>query len=929
MGTKSYKLHCLFLLILVGSRVHAQQINVSGKVIDDKNNSVLTGANVLLKGNETYATITDESGMFVFKAIKEAEYVLQISYMGYETFTSDVKNIQISYSFATIRLKVSDNPLEEVVVEGKIPLATLKGDTTEYNADAYKTNPDADAEDLVRKMPGIIVDDGKVQAEGEDVKKVYVDGKPFFDQDPTLALKSLPAEVIQNIKVYDEESEQARFSGFDDGDPIKVMDIITRTDTKNGQFGKLYISGGLPDKYHLGANVYFFNEDRRISFIGQSNNINKQNFSSEDLLGLASASGGGSGGRGGRRGRSGGRGMSGRDFMVGQQAGISSTTALGLNYSDEWSDKIKVSGSYFFNFSDNLREEEKYQQYYTESQLQNQIYSENSNSNSTNYNHRFHFRLNYNINENNRLLITPRVSFQSNESESNRIGNSWAGDTLLNRNASLSNNDRSGFNISNRIMFSHKFQKRGRTISLNLNTSMHSQIADRYQISERIDNERALSSDSLNQYDDSQSNNNMLSARIVYTEPIGEYSQLMLNAASSITYEYSDRKAYNFDYLGNSYLLFDTSLSNVFNSNYFTQKIGAGYKYRKEKASLTLGVDYENANLHSEQEFPEDYILNQTFNSFLPSASFRYRMSKTKNLNLRYRTRSRAPSVEHLQNTIDNSNPLQLRIGNPDLKPRYEHSISLRYKATNKEKATVFFIMGSIRFADNYIGNSTWFAYTDTLIYNNIILQRGGQLRQPVNLNNYRNLRFQTTYGLPIMAIKSNFNISASYAYSQTPGMINNVLSYSKDNTFGTGLGLSSNISEKIDFTVSSYSSYNKARSSLQGEEDNSFFRQKATVDLAIIFWKGITFRTTAGSQYYYWTTKKEEEAFFLLNMEVGKKLFKNQLGEIKVSVFDLLEQNRSITRNVTDAYVEDVKSNVLQRFVMLSFNYKLRNFGS
>ncbi|MBN1184945.1 MAG: TonB-dependent receptor [Bacteroidales bacterium] len=931
-------LHHLFLILWIGSTVHAQQINVTGKVQDQENNSVLTGANVLLKGNETYATISDESGMFAFKGIKAGEYVLQISFIGYETYLSDIKNIQNSFSFGTLHLKVSENPLDEVVVEGKIPIATVKGDTMEYNADAYKTNPDADAEDLVKKMPGIVLQDGKVQAEGEDVKKVYVDGKPFFDQDPTLALKSLPAEVIQNIKVYDEESEQAQFSGFSDGETVKVMDIITRTETKNGQFGKLYFGGGLPDKYQLGSNINYFNEDRRISLIGQSNNINIQNFSTEDLLGITSSSGGRGGGRsvgrpggrsGGRDGGFGGPGMSGQDFMVGQQAGISRTTAVGFNYSDKWSEKVNVSGSYFFNTSENKRDEERYQEYFTESVLQNQIYTENTNSNSTNYNHRFNFRLEYNMNEYNRLMIMPRLSFQLNQSESNRVGNSWSGDTLLSSNLSNSANDRTGFSISNQIMFSHRFQKRGRTISLNVNTSMRPQKIGRYMMSESIDSEKAPASDSLNQFNDSRSNSNTLSGRVVYTEPIGENSQLMFNVDNTITYENSDRKAYNYDYLSNGYQLFDTSLSNVFTSSYYTQEFGSGYRYRKDKINLNLGLDYERAYLHSEQEFPQEYILDQPFNSLLPNFRFKYNISKTKNLNINYRTRSRAPGVEQLQNTIDNSNPLQLESGNPDLKPLYEHNISLRYRATNKEKATVFFVMGSIRFANNYIGNSTWFASADTLIYNDIILQRGGQFKQPVNLDNYRNIRLQTTYGLPVKGIKSNFNISASYSFTQTPGMINYVLSYSKNNTYGTGLGLSSNISEKIDFTLSSYISYNDARSSLQGEESSSFFNHKITTDLAIIFWKGITFRTTAGSQYYYWTDEKEDEAIFLLNMEVGKKVFKNQLGEIKVAVFDVLAQNKSISRNVTDAYVEDVKSNVLQRFVMFSFNYKIRNFGS
>lgn len=934
----SKKTYIILLLLLIVVSLHSQTINVSGSLIDIEDQSALIGANVILNGNQQYATISEQSGRFIFKGVKPGLYLLQVSYVGYEPYISEKVQIKETYDFGLIKMKTKNTSLDEVVVEGKIPLAITKGDTVEYNADAYKTNPDADAEDLIKKMPGVVVDEGKVQAQGEDVKKVYVDGKPFFDQDPTLALRSLPAEVIQKIEVFDEQSEQAKFTGFDDGETIKVMNIVTRSNMKTGQFGKLYIGGGLPDKYNVGGNVNLFDKDRRISIIGMSNNVNQQNFSNEDLLGVVGNTGRSGGGFRGRPSGGGGRpsgggmrsggGISNQDFMVGQQNGISKTTAFGLNYSDKWGDKINVAGSYFFNLSDNNSEQDILQQYFTDSDFTSQSYQESNNSSSTNYNHRFHFKLDYDINENNKLIIQPRISLQTNESENYINAYSWLNDTLLNQNKSSYNNSMSGLNISSQIVYMHKFAKTGRTISLNLNTSMGPRNSDNYQKSYQLNTEENLATDSLNLFNDYLSNNNGISGRLVYTEPIGENSQLMFNVNSSVSFEKSDREAYNFDFVNNSYNQLDTALSNIYSSSYYTQQFGGGYKYRKGKNFFMFGLNYEHAELKSEQLFPEESFMNNTYNSFLPMAVFRYSISRSKNLSVFYRSNSKSPTIEQLQNTIDNSNPLQLEVGNPELNPAFEQSLFLRYNVTNTEKATVFFIMGRIRHSNNYIGNSTWFAQTDTMINNSVLLQQGGQISQPINLDNYWDVRLFSTYGLPIKKLKSNFNINLSYNYTYTPGIIDDLLTYSKNNIFGTGLVLSSNISERIDFTISSNTKYNKANSSLQNQLSNTFLNQKTEIDLSLLLWKGITFRTSAANQYYFYPDQDYDESIFLVNMEVGKKLFKNQRGELKVSVFDLLNQNNSISRNVTDLYVEDVRTNALQRFFMLTFNYQIRNFG-
>lgn len=922
------------MLVLPLNLILSQPLAVVGKVVDNTNGTALIGATVLLEGEKTYATVTKAEGTFQFRSVAPGVYSLTISYVGYAQFVLKDTYIDGGHNFAEIRIDEQRTTVEEVVVEGKIPLATTKGDTIEFNADAYTTNPDADAEDLIKKMPGIEVDEGKVQAQGEDVKKVYVDGKPFFDQDPTLALRSLPAEVIQKIEVFDEQSEQAKFTGFDDGETTKVMNIVTRANMKNGQFGKAFASVGYPDKYHLGGNINFFNGNRRISLIGQSNNINQQNFSDEDLLGVVGTSGRrGSGfkGRGGKRrggGRSGSSGVSSSDFMIGAQPGISKTTALGLNYSDSWGKKIDVSGSYFFNQSVNDSEQEVFQQYLSETKLLDQTYTESNIANSRNYNHRVHFKFDYDINKNNKLMIRPRLSYQSNQSTSEIIGNSWLSDTLINKNINLYHADRLGYNLSNQILYKHAFEKRGRTFSINLNTRLGDKLAENTQQTERIEEDLSVS-DSLNQLNDYTNTNKQVSTRFVYTEPIGGNGLLMINSNSSVAYENGNRKAYQYDYADNTYATFDTALSNVFTSKYITQALGAGLRFRKDRNYLTLGLNYELANLSSEQEFPVAYAINRSFHSIHPSLRFRYRVSDNKNMNVMLRSNSREPTVEQLQNTIDNSNPLQYTIGNPDLKPTNEKSLFVRYNSTNREKATVFFVMLGARYAQRYIGNATWFAISDTLLDNSIVLQQGGQLKQTVNLNNYWNARSFITYGMPILKIKSNLNLNLSYTYAYIPSMLNDVVNHSVNQVLGTGIVLSSNISERIDFTLRSNTRYNTTANTIGGNANTTFIRQKSEADLSLILWGGVVFRAAFGSQYYYWTDTKNSESYVILNMELGKKIFKDDLGEVKLSIFDALNQNTNLTRTVKDGYVEDVQTNVLQQFFMLSFVYRLRNFGS
>lgn len=904
-----------------------QTFSISGIVVDATDNSALPGAAVQvfsLPDSTQQGTVTDADGTFTLPNLKAGNYAVNISYLGYAT-QSKTLEVRADIDLGRIVLSEDAVQLAQVQVVEQALTGQQIGDTTQFNANAFKTNPDANAEDLIRKMPGVTMQNGKLQAQGEDVKEVLVDGKPFFGNDPTAALRNLPADIISKIQVFDRQSEQSQFTGFNDGETSKTINIITKANSSSGQFGKIYGGYGTDNTYRAGGNLNIFNGDQRISIIGQTNNINQQNFASEDLVGAFGGRGGG-GGRGGRGGGGGGFGRGGGgssgDFLVDQQGGITQTHALGLNFSDQWGEKLEISGSYFLNKSDNNSLTLRTQEY-----LAGQFYNETSQVSSDNLNHRFNFRFDYTINDKNSLTIRPQLSFQQNNGLENTFGQTLLGGNLLNQTDYHFQSELTGMNFSNDILYRHSFAKKGRTISLNLNTRYNKNDGNSFLNSENLFFESDIPSDSLNQFSDLLNDGWNLSSNITYTEPVGEKGMLQLSYRTSWQQTDSDKRTFDFEEATSAYTALNEPLSNTFISDYVTHDVGTGYMLRSDKGMLNLRLSAEWAQLNNDAQFPYEFTLDRTFFNILPSASYRYDISKGTNLRFNYRTNTSAPSISQLQDVLNNSNPLQLRIGNPDLKQNYSHNLFTRFSKTNTEKSTVFFALLSGGYTENYIANSTFLAPQDT-VYQGVLLPRGARLTKPVNLDGYWNARSFVTYGIPFRLIKSNLNFDINASFSRSPGLINDQLNYVNNTNLGGGLTISSNISENIDFTIGSRSSFNMARNSLNTAVNNDYFNQTSTLGLNWIFGGGFVFRTDLSHQYYSGLSAELDPNYILWNASIGRKLFKDKRGEIQLTVFDLLKQNTSVQRNVTEVYIEDVQTQVLQQYFMLTFTYQLRNFG-
>jgi len=921
-----------YLLILLpalfAAMVSAQEFPISGMVLDAKDESPLAGAHVSLTSKAdsvSQAGVTDETGRFRLSAA-QGTYELKVTFLGYQAYFQEVAVGNSPVRAGRIALQDEALNLEQAVVTGKLPPATVIGDTTQFNAGAYKVNPDASAENLLRKIPGVVVEGGRVQAQGESVQEVLVDGKPFFGNDPAAALRNLPAEVIDKIQVFDRQSDQAQFTGVDDGQTTKSINIITKQGMRSGQFGKVYGGYGAEGEYQAGGSINLFKGDSRLSLIGQSNNINQQNFSTEDLLGVVGSGQGGQGGRGG--GRRGGGGGDVGDFLVGEQNGISTTYAFGLNYTDKWGEKMDASGSYFFNRSDNDARATLFRDYITGSDF-GQVYDEESLTAASNTNHRFNFRLDYKIDSSNSILIVPRLGLQHNDGLENTAGINLLGGEPASKTAYELSPQLDAVDFSNMLLYRHRFAKRGRTFSLNLNTSYNNKTGKRYLFSENTFFEEAILSDTLDQFSDLFTDGWELESRASYTEPVGKEGLLQFDYEASYQKGESEQETFDFEEAGQGYSLLNTALSNTFSSNYLAQRAGLGYRLRGEKAMLFARLHYQWAQLEGEQVFPLAGQLSRSFYNLVPGGFFRYQFSKQANLRVNYRASTNPPSVSQLQEAIDNSNPLRLRVGNPELEQNYQHRLYARYSLTNTEKSTVFYAMLSGQYSDNYIANSTFTAIRDTAIAEGIVLQQGAQLIRPANLDGYRNLRGFITYGLPVKLLRSNLNFNLSADYTRQPGQVNGVLNYANNTSFGLGLVLSSNISEKIDFTISSRSSFSTVENSLSARLNTEYFSQNSGLLLNLIVGNGFVFRTSLDHQLYSGLSEGFDQNYWLWNMGLAKKLFKNQRGEVQLSVFDLLKQNTSIRRNITEAYIEDLETEVLQQYVMLTFTYQIRNFGS
>lgn len=868
------------------------------------------------------------------------EYDITVSFLGYETQSEKIDITAENREKIVIELSEESTRIETVVMEIQAIRASTKGDTVSYNAGAFKVASDADVEGLLKKMPGITVNNGSVEAQGETVKKIFVDGKEFFGEDVSTALNSLPAQAVKSVEVVNKLSDNAEFSGMDDGEGYKALNIVTHESMRQGVFGKLYGGYGYqPDtdditsehKYNFGGNVNYFSGSSRLSAIGLLNNINQQNFSFEDIMGVTGSTGGMGGGMG--------RGVG--QYMVRPQSGVANVGSVGLNYSNSWGkeDAVKLQASYFFNKTSTENLSELIRWY--EAPLADQgTLTESGHSDNSNSNHRLNIRFDWRISENHSIMSRTNLSLQGYDPWSQTIG-LQEGENIYEIIDRGSEGGGNGLRFSEFLQYRVKLGKPGRllTVDAHINTRNFDYNSQSHSVQQTtvIRNEQGeiTSATPIMRYLESLSDSKNIGAgtSITYAEPISKNSQITARYNLNYSGQESDKSTWNFGENSNfTDGVIDPKLSSYQTSDYVTHSAGPGFRYSKDRNTIVANVNYQYSTLKGMIDSATDQDIKHSYNNVTYFLMGNFNINRQNSIRMFVSSYTENPGIWQLQNILDISNAQNVSRGNESLNPAYSHRVNFHYNHTNLDKGRTFMWMFSFNATQNYMASSIYTNEDKSGTMQQIAQELGyTPLRYSTyeNVDGRINIRTHLNLGLPLNFMKCNFNIMAGVSYSKTPSLVNGERNMASNMGYNAGAVLSSNISENVDFTFSWNGTYNQANNSLAtGGGKNNYFNHTATGSLKTVFWKGFTFTASANYVQYIGYTNDYNDSYLLCNAYLGKKVFRNRLGEIMVGVNDIFNQNTAFARTTGSGYTQNTWNSVIGRYFTVQFSYNLRVFG-
>ena len=890
-------------LSLLGKNGQAQQY-ITGKLLDNTTSQPIRGASITIiavKDSSKVQVPTDILGRFSSSTLPNGDYLVSTQPMGY---SMDLRRVKLIGQTIDLMFKLTN--AEIVLDEINISSSSIqvKGDTLEFDTKKYITQDFADADELVKQIPGVEIDEnGNVKAQGEPVNKIIIDGREFFSTDPKVALKNLPADVIAKIQIIDDKTEQAKFSGFDDGKRMKVINIVTKPDKRKSYFGKLSGGAGPDRKYAVNTQVTKMNPKRQYSIDINTNNVNQPN-------GFAT--------RGNTRGRTG--------------QGVTTRFNAGFNYLDRFfDDRMDFNANYTYNYTDNnIVSQNKTE--YTAGNRANQINNQDQLNSTYGNNHALSIRANWKIDSIQKLDFQPNFSYQSNDRNTSSTGN-----TLLNLEEMLNSSDRrnksfgENFNWGGDLTYMRRLNKPGRTISFNFNGSFNSNKshAENFALNSYYKEGLFSRVDTVNNRNYTMGDNNGFRSKIAYTEMLGKYSRLQGNYTFRNTARYSDRRTYEFLAETGQLGELKNRLSNEFRNDFVYHSGGVSYLFnKKDSIRFQIGLDYQTASQVNDKLFPNILTTKSRFNSLLPNLNFQYNFNKDTRVEFRYNAKTNTPSIEQLQDFIDNQNPLRISSGNPDLKQEYDHNLVVQFRSINKGSGRSFTSDIIADFIEHKISNTIFTTDSAFTIAAEVILGPGGQYIRPENFNGVYNLKWQNSLGYRLEPWKLNFNLNNNLYFNQNYTLLNlekvNAQTYGLSQRVGVNTAFSKDVIIGLDYNGNIAFSKNSA-----SEKSNySVYKHTIGNSIALTLLKTWTLNSTFNYLYNGSILNSPSTTSLLWNVSIGKKLFKRRNAEINLTVFDLFNDNKNINQQVNDLWVRVSQSNAITRYAILSFTYHIRGLG-
>ncbi len=914
------KLTILGVLVSLYCAALAQKSTIKGILYDSTEKKSIAKAIVLairpIDSLLIQFTRSDESGSFELKNMPIGQYVIVTQHPYYADWVEPITINLAPTELGTIGLTNKIRALEAVIVRRRAAI-TIKGDTTSFLADSFKLGPNATAEDLLKKLPGMQVDrNGEIKFSGVKVDKLLVDGEEFFGDDPGMAVKNLRGDAIKEVQVFDSKSDQAAFTGIADETNGKTINLKLKDDKKKGYFGKVDVSGGLPENIdpRYNSNLMFskFNGSKKFTAFLLNGNTNQDglNWRDSEKYGMDDyemmSDGDGNTFFYSERGDD--------EPYIDAQNGFIKNTNAGLQFSNKINGKHALSVSPKFNnqIYDNR------QTNYTQTQLTDSILIDNNTQ--TTYVNRNSFKnkasIDFKLDSNSNLKITANANFSQSESEELNNGTTTGGSGLLKNlvnKGTRGNNEASSFSLN--AMYRYKFKKARRTLSLTGNIGQSNSENENLlqSANQSYFNGNASFLQNINQLKQGEKNGQRIGAVINYTEPLNKKLALEFNYDLSVNNSKNSLSTFDFSNSSGKYDVLVDTLSNQFDQRILVHKPGLKLSYNYKKIRYTLGggfafTQFDLANKSTGINYDRNFL------NIFPTASLRYTYKANNSIGINYNGNTKQPSLNQLQPLRNNNDFFNQYIGNPNLKPSFENNINISHNTYNFLKETWSWVSLNSTFANNEITNNR-IINTDS----------GTVITQPVNTNGNYNIGFWGSIGKKIKKLNLQVGLTPNFNLSRRAEIINGVTYFSNTNSFGTRIELSKNKDKAYDWSIRYNFSLNNNRNN-QTNQRNQYFTQELTGEGTYYFKKNWIISSDIDYLIRQKTVQFPNPINNVLWNAKLQRNFKKDEFSVYVSVRDILNQNIGLERNFWGNTISETRNDRLKRFALIGFVWNFKN---